>query len=52
VPDSAATIEAPVNQSSPEQPADTVARLRATFDTGRARPFSHRKAVPEKPLSA
>ncbi|MFF9088411.1 aldehyde dehydrogenase family protein [Streptomyces sp. NPDC014991] len=29
--------EAPVNQSLPEQPADIVARLRATFGTGRTK---------------
>jgi len=31
-----------VNQSSPEQPADIVARLRATFDTGRTKPLEWR----------
>ena len=31
-----------MNQSSPEQPADIVARLRATFDTGRTKPLEWR----------
>jgi aldehyde dehydrogenase (NAD+) len=31
-----------VNQSTPEQPADLVARLRATFDSGRTRPVEWR----------
>lgn len=31
-----------MNQSSPEQPADTVARLRATFRTGRTKPVEWR----------
>ncbi|MEV0909679.1 aldehyde dehydrogenase family protein [Streptomyces hokutonensis] len=33
-----------VNQSSPEQPADVVARLRATFRTGRTKPVEWRTA--------
>ncbi|GGS60597.1 aldehyde dehydrogenase [Streptomyces cinerochromogenes] len=34
--------EAPVNHSLPEQPADVVARLRATFATGRTKPVEWR----------
>jgi aldehyde dehydrogenase (NAD+) len=33
-----------VNQSAPEQPADIVARLRATFRTGRTKPLEWRTA--------
>ncbi|WP_343236234.1 aldehyde dehydrogenase family protein [Streptomyces arenae] len=36
------TSEAPVNQPTPEQPADIVARLRATFRTGRTKPVEWR----------
>ncbi|MFJ5644916.1 aldehyde dehydrogenase family protein [Streptomyces sp. NPDC093223] len=36
------TSEASVNQSTPEQPADVVARLRATFRTGRTKPVAWR----------
>ncbi|WP_285440292.1 aldehyde dehydrogenase family protein [Streptomyces sp. Caat 7-52] len=36
------TSEASVNHSLPEQPADVVARLRATFTTGRTKPVEWR----------
>lgn len=36
------TSEASVNQPTPEQRADTVARLRATFRTGRTKPLEWR----------
>jgi len=36
------TSEASVNQPTPEQPADVVARLRATFRTGRTKPVEWR----------
>ncbi|MFF4116698.1 aldehyde dehydrogenase family protein [Streptomyces sp. NPDC001714] len=36
------TSEASVNQPTPEQPADIVARLRATFRTGRTKPVEWR----------
>ncbi|MGW2963986.1 aldehyde dehydrogenase family protein [Streptomyces sp. NPDC001220] len=36
------TSEGSVNQSTPEQPADVVARLRATFRTGRTKPVEWR----------